>query len=49
VMKFCTAFGMPRPRVMKLVLKLLGNMYEPVGGTTSDRVVQALTAMAPAR
>jgi menaquinone-9 beta-reductase len=49
VMKFCTTFGMPRPRVMKLVLKLLGNMYEPVGGTTSDRVVQALTAMAPAR
>jgi geranylgeranyl reductase family protein len=49
VMKVCTVHGMKRPALMKLVLKLLGNMYEPVGGTTSDRVVQALTAMAPAR
>jgi menaquinone-9 beta-reductase len=49
VMRFCTNFGMTRPRLMNLVLKLLGNMYEPAGGNLSDRVVSALNAMAPVR
>jgi hypothetical protein len=34
---------------MKIVLKLLANLYEPRGGDATDRVVRALTAMAPSR
>ena len=49
VMKFCTAHGLPRPTLMRLALKLLANLYEPRGGDVADRVVRALTRMAPSR
>jgi menaquinone-9 beta-reductase len=49
VMKLATSYGLPHPTLMKLVLKLLANLYEPAGGDGADRVVRALTRLAPAR
>jgi geranylgeranyl reductase family protein len=49
VMKVATRYGLPHQRLMKLVLKLLANLYEPRGGDAADRIVRALTWMAPAR
>jgi menaquinone-9 beta-reductase len=49
VMRIATRYGLPRPYLMKIVLKLLANLYEPRGGDAADRVVRSLTAMAPSR
>jgi flavin-dependent dehydrogenase len=49
VMKLATRYGLPHKTLMKMVLKLLANLYEPVGGDAADRVVRALVRMAPAR
>ena len=49
VMRACTRYGLPRPALMKIVLKLLANLYEPAGGDVADRVVRALVRMAPSR
>ncbi len=49
VMRVATTYGLPRPFLMKIVLKLLANLYNPTGGDAADRVVRALTAMAPVR
>jgi geranylgeranyl reductase family protein len=48
-MKAVTRYGLPRPTLMKLVLKLLANLYEPVRGDTTDRVVRAMVRLAPSR
>jgi flavin-dependent dehydrogenase len=48
-MKLATRYGLPRPTLMKLVLKLLANLYEPVRGDTTDRVVRAMVRLAPSR
>ncbi len=49
VMRIATTYGLPRPYVMKIVLKLLANLYDPTGGDAADRVVRTLTAMAGLR
>jgi menaquinone-9 beta-reductase len=48
-MKAATRYGLPRPTLMKLVLKLLANLYEPARGDATDRVVRALVRLAPSR
>jgi menaquinone-9 beta-reductase len=48
LMKIATQHGMPRPMLMKFVLKLLANLSEPRGGDAMDRVINALTRIAPA-
>jgi hypothetical protein len=48
-MRIATTYGLPRPFLMKIVLKLLANLYNPRGGDAADRVVRAMVAMAPAR
>jgi geranylgeranyl reductase family protein len=48
VMSLATHHGLPRPLLMKFVLKLLANLYEPRGGDAADRLVSALTKLAPA-
>jgi geranylgeranyl reductase family protein len=48
-MKLATTYGLPRPTLMKLVLKLLANLYEPARGDTTDRVVRGLVRLAPSR
>jgi hypothetical protein len=49
VMKACARHGLPRPTLMKLVLKLMANLYEPARGDTTDRIVRALVRLAPSR
>ena len=48
VMKFATRHGMPRPALMRFVLKLLANLTEPRGGDAADRVINALSRLTPA-
>ena len=48
VMRVCTRYGLPRPLVMKFVLKLLSDCYEPHGGDLVDRVIAGLARIAPA-
>jgi len=48
-MKLATRYGLPRPTLMKLVLKLLANLYEPAQGDAIDRVVRGLVRLAPSR
>jgi len=39
---------MPRPALMRFVLKLLANLTEPRGGDAADRVINALSKLTPA-
>ncbi|WP_369751736.1 geranylgeranyl reductase family protein [Cellulomonas sp. URHD0024] len=48
IMRVCTRYGLPRPLVMKFVLKLLSDCYEPRGGDLVDRVIAGLSRLAPA-
>ncbi len=47
-MKFATKHGIKRPAVMRMTMKLLGNLTEPRGGDAVDRVINALSKMTPA-
>jgi flavin-dependent dehydrogenase len=48
VMKQATRYGLPRHTLMRFMLKLLANLTDPRGGDVSDRVVNALSRLAPA-
>lgn len=48
IMRVCTRYGLPQPLVMKFVLKLLSDCYEPRGGDLVDRVISGLSRLAPA-
>ena len=48
VMRFATRHGLPHPTLMRFVLKLLANLTDPRGGDAMDRVINALTKVAPA-
>ena len=47
-MQFATRHGVKRPAVMRLTMKLLGNLTETHGGDAVDRVINALSKMTPA-
>ncbi|HEX9066322.1 MAG TPA: geranylgeranyl reductase family protein [Streptosporangiaceae bacterium] len=47
-MKFATRHSIKRPAVMRMTMKLLGNLTEPRGGDAVDRVINALSKMSPA-
>lgn len=47
-MRFATKHGMKRPAIMRMTLKLLGNLTETRGGDAVDRVINALSKMTPA-
>ncbi len=47
VMRTATKYGMPRKRLMKLVLKLLAGLYDPKDGDAMDRLIVAATKLAP--
>jgi menaquinone-9 beta-reductase len=49
VMKACARYGLPRPTLMKLVLKLMANLYEPARGDITDWVARAVVRLAPSR
>ncbi|GAB3867606.1 geranylgeranyl reductase family protein [Dactylosporangium cerinum] len=48
VMRMATKHGMPHPMLMRFVLKLLANLTDPRGGDAMDRVINAMTRIAPA-
>ena len=48
VMKAATRHGLPRPTLMRFTHKLLANLTDPHGGDAMDRVINALTRLAPA-
>ncbi len=48
VMKVCTRYGLPRPLIMEFVSRLLADVYEPRGGNWADRLLVAITKIAPA-
>src|SRR5829696_4086709 len=48
VMGIATKHGLPHPVLMRFVLKLLANLTDHRGGDAMDRVITALTRLAPA-
>jgi geranylgeranyl reductase family protein len=48
VMKVATRHGLPHPLLMRFTLKLLANLTDPKGGDAVDRIVNALSRLAPA-
>jgi menaquinone-9 beta-reductase len=48
VMRMATRHGLPHPVLMRFVLKLMANLTDPSGGDAMDRVVNALSRLAPA-
>ncbi|SCE65466.1 geranylgeranyl reductase family [Micromonospora viridifaciens] len=48
IMRLATKHGMPHPMLMRFVLKLLANLTDPRGGDAMDRVINAMTKVAPA-
>ncbi|WP_067494555.1 geranylgeranyl reductase family protein [Actinoplanes sp. TFC3] len=48
IMRIATKHGMPHPTLMRFVLKLLANLTDPRDGDAMDRVINALTKVAPA-
>lgn len=47
IMNACTRYGLPRKRLMYLVLKLLAGLYDGRGGDWADRVVRGLKHAVP--
>lgn len=48
IMKIATKHGMPHPTLMRFVLKLLANLTDPRGGDATDRIINAMSRVAPA-
>ncbi len=48
IMRFATKHGLPRPTLMRFVLKLMANLTEPRGGDAMDRLINAMTRAVPA-
>lgn len=47
VMKAATRHGLKREWLMKFLLQLLANLYDPRDGTSSDRIITAMTRVVP--
>jgi geranylgeranyl reductase family protein len=47
VMRLATKHGLPRTTLMRFLLKVMANLAEPSGGDAGDRVINALSKMAP--
>jgi geranylgeranyl reductase family protein len=48
VMKLATRHGLPHPVLMRFTLKLLANLTDPRDGDAMDKVINAMTKVAPA-
>jgi geranylgeranyl reductase family protein len=46
-MRLATKHGLPRPTLMRFMLKLMANLTDHRGGDTHDRIINALSAIAP--
>ncbi|MDO4887533.1 MAG: geranylgeranyl reductase family protein [Actinomycetaceae bacterium] len=47
VMHLCVAYGLGRPTLMRLVMKLLSDCYDRRGGDWMDRLIASLTRVVP--
>ena len=47
IMHMCVAHGLPRPTLMRLVMRLLSDCYDRRGGDWTDRLISALAKAAP--
>ncbi|MGL5911965.1 MAG: geranylgeranyl reductase family protein [Phycicoccus sp.] len=47
VMRLATRYGLPRTTLMRFLLKLMANLPDKGGRTASDRVINALSTLAP--
>jgi geranylgeranyl reductase family protein len=47
LMRYATNAGMKRPALMRIALKLMANLSEPRGGDAGDRLISAITRLAP--
>jgi geranylgeranyl reductase family protein len=48
LMRYATSRGMNHPALMRFALKLLANLTDPRDGDASDRIISAMTRLAPA-
>jgi geranylgeranyl reductase family protein len=48
IMRLAVKYGLPRTTMMKFLLKIMANLAEPHGGDAGDRLINALSKMAPA-
>lgn len=48
IMRVATKHGLPHPTLMRFVLKLLANLTDPRDGDVMDRIINAMTRVAPA-
>jgi menaquinone-9 beta-reductase len=48
LMRYATSRGMHHPQLMRFALKLLANLTDPRDGDASDRLISAMTRLAPA-
>ena len=48
LMRYATSAGMSKPALMRFALKLMANLSDPRDGDASDRIISALTRLAPA-
>ena len=46
-MKQATKYGLPRPTLMRFMLKLMANLTDPRDGDASDRIINGLSKVAP--
>ena len=47
VMRLATKHGLPRTKLMPFLLKIMANLADPAGKGASDRIVHALSRLAP--
>ena len=47
VMRLAVKYGLPRTTLMRFLLKVMANLAEPHGGDASDRLITAMSKMAP--
>jgi geranylgeranyl reductase family protein len=48
LMRYATSRGMHHPQLMRFALRLLANLTDPRDGDASDRIISAMTRLAPA-
>jgi menaquinone-9 beta-reductase len=48
IMRLAVKYGLPHTTMMKYLLKIMANLAEPHGGDVGDRLINALSKMAPA-
>jgi len=47
IMRYATSRGMHHPQLMRFALKLMANLSDPHDGDASDRIISAVTRLAP--